>query len=183
MENVVMEKKIVFSMLLCVILFAAACSSMKVTVNYDQDASFGDYKTFQFVSPKRQQQAGGRAIANPLFTKEVLREMRPIFESKGLTQATTMGEADILVVFYAAIKNRRDFVAPTYRVGRWGRVHRTSPGHVVNYKEGTLVIDIVDREKKELVWQGVGKGVLDRDNPGKNLVEAVQQVLEKFPPQ
>ena len=178
-----MKRKFVFSILFGLIMVALACSSMKVTVDYDQDANFGDYKSFQFVSPKRQQQAGGRVIANPLFTKEVLREMRPIFESKGLTQATAKGEADILVVFYAAIKNRRDFVAPTYRVGRWGRVHRTSPGHVVNYKEGTLVIDIVDRDKKELVWRGVGKGVLDRDNPGKNLVEAVQQVLEKFPPQ
>jgi hypothetical protein len=46
-----------------------------------------------------------------------------------------------------------------------------------------LVIDIVDQKKKELVWQGIGTGVLDRANPAGNLVESVQKILEKFPPE
>ena len=105
------------------------------------------------------------------------------FKAKGFSEATSREAADMLVVFYAAVHNRRDFVPPSYRVGRWGRVWRTSPGHVVRYKEGTLVIDIVDQKRKELVWQGVGKGVLDRSNPASNLLEAVQKILEKFPPE
>ena len=109
--------------------------------------------------------------------------IKPILESKGYAEAASQQDADLLVVFYAAVQNRRDFVPPTYRTGRWGRVWRTSPGHVVHYKEGTLVIDIVDRKKKELVWQGMGKGVLDRAEPARNLVEAVQKILEEFPPE
>lgn len=42
---------------------------------------------------------------------------------------------------------------------------------------------MVDNKKKELVWQGVGTGVLDRSNPAGNLVESVGKILEKFPPE
>jgi len=158
------------------------CSSVRVMVNYDQDAVFSDYKTFYFVRPKQKPKRGG-AVRNPLFTKDVMNEIRPIMESKGFAEAATRDEADLFVIFYAAVQNRRDFLPPTYRVGRWGRVWRTSPGHFVHYREGTLVIDMVDNTKKELVWQGVGQGVLDRDDPARNLVEAVEKILEKFPPE
>jgi hypothetical protein len=53
---------------------------------------------------------------------------------------------------------------------------------VVNYREGTLVIDMVDRVKGELVWEGEGRGLLGRADPGENLAVAVREVLAPFPP-
>ena len=161
------------------------CASVKVTVDYDQEASFTDYQTFYFVRPRRKSQRGpGQGpVRNPLFTQEIMREIKPIMESKGYSEAASQQEADLLVVFYAFIQQRRDFIAPSYRVGRWGRVWRTSPGRVVRYREGSLVIDMVDNKKKAMVWQGVGTGVLDRYNPRSNLVESVEKILEKFPPE
>lgn len=167
---------------LVIVFVFSSCSSVRVTVNYDEAAVFSDYRTFYFVRPKQQPRPGG-AVRNPIFTREVMREMKPILESKGFAEAPTREEADLLIVFYAAVQNRRDFVPPTYRVGRFGRVWRARPGRFVNYKEGTLVIDIVDRKKQELVWQGVGRGVLDRVNPAKNLVDSVEEVLKEFPPE
>ncbi len=177
-----MMKKICF---VCIVLvfILSGCSSVRVMVNYDETISFSDYDTFRFVSPRRQQSDRPGAVTHPLITGEVMREIRPIFESKGFREAASEETADLLVVFYAMIQNRSDYVPPTYTVGRWGRVRRASPGHVVQYKEGTLVIDIVDRQKKEMVWQGIGRGVLNRNNPGENLVECVQEILEEFPPQ
>ena len=167
------------SVFLCTLI---GCASMKVTVNYDTEATFSDYKTFYFAPPNRQQQSRD-AVRNPLFNKTVLREIKPIMESKGFSESPTRNGADLLVVFYTAVKNQQDYVPPTYRVGRWGGVRRVSPGHVVRYKVGTLVIDVVDFKEKELVWQGVGRGVLDRDKPSENLVEAVEKILADFPPQ
>ena len=67
-------------------------------------------------------------------------------------------------------------------MGRWGRVYNVTPGRPVRFKEGTLVIDIVDRKTKELVWQGIGSDVLDPSGPHENLINAVQEILKKFPP-
>lgn len=57
---------------------------------------------------------------------------------------------------------------------------------VSNYEEGTLVIDIVHWEKKELAWRGMGTSILeDIDDPDK-VTEYVNiwvgKILAKFPP-
>ena len=171
-------------LILCIILSGGGlfgCASVGVTVNYNKDINFSQYKTYRFVQPKFRRQRRAE-IKNPLFTKDVMREIRPIMENKGFVEASSTEGADLLVHFYAMIRERRNFSPPTYRVGRWGRTWVAQPGRVVQYKEGTLGIDIVDRRRKELIWQGVGKGVLDRQNPAKNLVQAVEKVLEPFPP-
>jgi len=176
------EKLYFSSFFLILYLILMGCASTKVAVDYDKTADFSVYKTFFLVPPKptAERQA---AAKNPFLKKEILNEIRPILEKKGYIEAASQDEADFLVVFYTQIQNQRDYVPPTYRVGRWGRTWVARPGHVVHYKEGTLAIDMVDREKKDLVWQGVGKDVIDRNNPSSNLVAAVEKILEKFPPQ
>ncbi len=168
------------SIILVALIIMSSCATMRVSVNYDKAINFSDYETYRFIFPKHQQE--NRKANNPLFTKNIMNEIRPLMEAKGFTEAASQKEADLLVHFYTFVKNRRDWVPGTYHVGRWGRVWRARPGHVRQYKEGTLGIDIVDREARALVWQGVGTGILDRSNPGENLVEAVEEVLAKFPP-
>jgi hypothetical protein len=174
------RNRIIILLIVSVVLGFIGCASVRVNVNYDESVVFSDYRTFIFVRPRQHQMARQDAVRDPLITKEMMDEIGPIMESKGFVEAGSQEEADLLVVFYAAVHNQREFVPPTYRVGRWGRVWRARQG---NYKEGTLVIDMVDRMKKELVWQGVGSGVLDRVQPARNLVEAVSKILEKFPPE
>jgi hypothetical protein len=171
------KRRTVFASLLA--LLVAACASMQVSVNYDQQTDFKAFKTFCLVPPRFEKKGLAR---NPLFTKEVLNEIKSILEKKGLTEAADRESSDLLVNFYAMVKNRRDFVLPSYRVGRWGRVWAVRPGHVVRYKEGTLIIDMVDRAKNDLVWEGEGRSVLDRTDPSRNLIDAVGKVLEPFPP-
>jgi len=165
--------------ILFLLVLLAACSSMKVAVNYDRQADFKAYRTFCMIPPRADRPG---PAGRPLFNREVLNEIKTILEKKGLTEVSDRESADLAVHFYAMVQNRRDFVPPAYRVGRWGRVWAVRPGRVVRYKEGTLIIDMEDRAKKELVWEGEGKDILDRTDPSKNLIEAVGKVLESFPP-
>lgn len=174
-----MKRLVPFIIPMMAMLFMSGCSSMNVMVKYDDEVDFEKYKTFQFVKPKRQNK---KSVRDPFFNKEVMREIRPLMAEKGFQQADNLKEADLLVHFYAYVKNRRDYVPPAYHVGRWGRVRRVRPGHVTHYKTGTLVIDIVDAKAKEVVWQGIGKGVLERFDPSTQLVHAVEEVLKEFPP-
>jgi len=158
------------------------CSSISVTVNYDETINFNEYKTFSFERP-RQQQVSGQGATIPILTKEIMLEIQPIIESKGLIKAASKKNADLLVIFYAAVKNRRDVVRPTNRGGRrGGRAGRTRPGRGVRYIEDDLVIDLVDQKREKLVWKGINKGALDRTDPQKNLKESAAKILENFPP-
>jgi len=161
----------------------AGCSGVRVTVKYDDTVNFMKYETYRLVRPAPQRENRRNTVRDPFFTKEVMQEIKPILNAKGLREAPDKQSADLLVIFYGTIRNQRNYAPPTYRVGRRGRVWRTSPGMVYTVKKGALVIDIVDRVEKELIWQGTGQGVLDRGRPAANLVDSVDEILKDFPPQ
>ena len=57
-------------------------------------------------------------------------------------------------------------------------------GRVSAYREGTLVVDIWDTKKKELVWRGVATETLSSD-PAKNqklAQEVVEEMFKRYPP-
>lgn len=161
----------------------AGCSSVRVSVRYDETADFTAYRTYRLVRPAPQKQARRGAVSDRLFTAEVLREIKPVLTEKGLKEAPDRDSADLLIIFYGTISKQRSYTPPTYHVGRRGRVWMMSPGHVYTVKRGALVIDVVDRSKKELIWQGVGKGALNPHRPASDLVASVDEILKDFPPQ
>ncbi len=178
-----MKKTLSILMTLIIVIFFSSCSTVRVSVNYDESVNFSQYKIYSLVKAPRDKENRKGTIRNPLLNKDILNQIKTIFSEKGYGEADSKENADFLVVFYTNVQNKKDWAPPTYRTGRWGRVRRVRPGHVVRYKEGTLVIDIVDAEQKELVWQGVGKDVLNRANPEENFVNSVKEILKDFPPE
>jgi len=53
-----------------------------------------------------------------------------------------------------------------------------------DYKDGTLMIDVIDAAKKQLIWQGTGNKEIDKPskNPDQAINEAVQKIMASFPP-
>jgi hypothetical protein len=54
----------------------------------------------------------------------------------------------------------------------------------VNYRQGTLSVDLVDARKNELVWQGVAEGRISRksmDEPGPAVDKVVGDLFTSFP--
>jgi hypothetical protein len=62
----------------------------------------------------------------------------------------------------------------------WGAGQNT----VNRTSEGTLYIDLIDADQKELVWQGMGTAALasDVDRKQKRINKIVGEILEKYPP-
>ena len=54
------------------------------------------------------------------------------------------------------------------------------------YREGSLIIEIVDTRTNQLVWQGADEGVLtgldDPEKANDAVASAVKDTLAKFPP-
>ena len=46
-----------------------------------------------------------------------------------------------------------------------------------------MVIDFVDSESKQLIWQATVQGVVDEQDPVGQLDKAVMKALKQFPPQ
>ena len=55
---------------------------------------------------------------------------------------------------------------------------------VIALTEGTLVVDLVDRVRNEVVWSGTAVGQLTKkvlDNPGPHIDQSVADIFARYP--
>ncbi|MAZ28761.1 MAG: hypothetical protein CL868_17005 [Cytophagaceae bacterium] len=161
----------------------ASCSSVRVASDYDQSANFNNYKTFAFFKP-----GIDKAEISDLDKKRILKAIEAEMLSKGFTKSENPA---VLVSIFTTAQQRVN-VYNNYGWG-WGAWGPWSPwgyggfggNSVSTSTEGTLYIDLIDAEKKELVWQGQGTGYLARkmDKKQNRINEIVGEILQEYPPQ
>lgn len=173
----------------------AGCSSIKVMSDYNQDADFSQYTSFQLSRPSELEP--GDPILNKLNQKRVRAAVTRQMEMRGYQQ---MEDADLSVNIYVKITPKKELVSiargPFYPYtgyyifyGTWRTYDFWGPGwttfqaNVMEYQEGTLIVDIVDNEKDQLVWQGVAIGSVDdlNENQEVKIEEAVRKIFDKYP--
>ena len=68
--------------------------------------------------------------------------------------------------------------------GGWGTT--TTDVRVNEILVGTLIVDVADANKQEMVWRGMGVKEVDTqakaDKRDKNIASAVKKILKDFPP-
>lgn len=177
-----------------VILLASGCASgPDLRSDYDRSANFAEYQTYNFFAD-----AGpGDGKYQSLFSKYVQAAIDQEMQARGYTK--TDDNPDLLINFNAMLQDKTKVTttpAPMtgYGVGYYGyRGGFYDPWYgygyaqetnVSQYTEGTFNIDLVDAEKKKLVWEcvGVGRVTDDKlDNIEAAVKEAVPQYFANFP--
>jgi hypothetical protein len=156
-----------------------ACSSMTVRADHDSQHEFSDYSSFAIF--ERQGKEKKQPQMSPLVDRRIGAAMTAELEAKGFASASPRN-ADFLVTFYTAV--RRQVVihhGGWYGWRRWG--WHGGARWVNSYPEGTLVIDIIDRRDRQLVWRGVGEGAFTKSNPSdEKVAKRVSKILQTFPP-
>ena len=161
-----------------------ACSSYNVTYDYDVTASYGRYKTFDYYTSKK-----GTGGTTTLMDKRVRAAMEKELQAKGFSMETK-ADPDFLVTYYPIVQDRK--VRTTVHMG-WGWGYRpfrggigTSSSQVRHYKDGTIVIEIVDFKTNQMIWQGAAVGALtgltNPEDADEVVPKAVRDILSKFPP-
>ncbi|EKF55813.1 hypothetical protein I215_04655 [Galbibacter marinus] len=169
-----------FSGILVIALLMGACSTIQVATDYDRQVDFNKYKTFAFYKP-----GIDKAEISDLDIKRILRSIQYELQSRGYQLSEN---PDILVSIFTKEVDR---VSVYNNVG-WGWGWYGYPYAGMGYNtisrdtEGSLYIDLIDADRKELVWQGKGTGSLitngDLAKKEQRIREFVQEILEKFPP-
>ena len=169
------------------------CSSVSYNTDFDPTQDFSKYKTYRFANPK---EVDPDDLLNqyPLIKKRVMAAIEQDFGSKGF-QLADEGEPDFVVLLAAGSKERMQVTQTGgYGYGGWyggwggyGGVGYGGSTHVNYYEEGTLVIDIVDWQEKELSFRGTATGTLSKsdktpDESQADADELVTNILAKFPP-
>lgn len=172
--------------LLLLLGLGACASGPRVRVDQDPTADFARYRTFGWASPLGTDRFGYTSLTTERFKAAVEREMT----ARGYVMAPN---PDLLVNFSGRIQERtRVQTVPSPPVGYYGyRFYGAWPGYgfgsttyVEQYTEGTVNVDIVDRTRNALVWEGVAVGRVtrqDREDPAGSIAEAVAAIFARFP--
>ncbi len=174
--------------LLALLIVATSCSSIKVATDYDKNAKFGEYKTFAFFKT-----GIDKAEISDLDKRRILRAIEAELLAKGFTKSEN---PDLLISLFTKSQQRVDVYNNSWGMGAWGwggwgPWGGFGPGWGWGYQpntsvttQGVLYIDLIDANKKELVWQGMGTGYLSRNMEEKEarIKEFVAKIMEKYPP-
>ncbi|UZH56214.1 DUF4136 domain-containing protein [Salinimicrobium tongyeongense] len=168
------------SILVLFVLVMTSCSSVKVATDYDREVNFSQYQTYAFFKP-----GIDKAEISDLDKKRILRAIDQEMQEKGFSKSDN---PDLLISIFTKTKENVNIYNNAYGYGYgwgwhpwyWGSGYNT----VSSTTEGTLYIDLVDAEKKELVWQGMGTAALSTkvEQKQERINEIVEEILEKYPP-
>lgn len=163
----------------------AACSSLKVSYDYDKQADFTKYKTYAFTEEALKLPVGD------LNRDRILKAIETELAAKGMTKSDS---PDALIDIHVKAEEKVDATATTtptyggYGYGRYGYGggFSTTQINYNEYIEGTLFVNMVDAAAQKIVWQGRATKTIDEDATAEkreqNINTAVKQIFTKYPP-
>ncbi len=147
----------------------------KVHTDADPGANFAAYQTFAWKSAKVTSR--DPALNNPIVQRKIEVEIEKQLYARGLTKANPGALPDVYVSFRLGIGFEREVI--DYPVGwRWGGWRR----EVIFNDKGTLVIDVADATRRQMVWRAVCVDTAANGNKlDDHLPKDVKKAFDQFP--
>jgi len=175
----VLQSLFCFLVVLTALVLASGCSTQLIVKHdYDKSVDFKQFSNYNWI-----ESAGGDGVADLTDTR-VRTAIERDLASKGYFK-TTGGTPELLVTYELTITNKEDVTTHDYEY--WRGAQSETYVDVSVYREGTLVVDIVDPAQERVVYRGWATGVVQGElSPEQSqalINEAVGKILQKFPPQ
>jgi hypothetical protein len=152
------------------------CSSYRVSQDYDTGADLAALRAYDWIRATEEapQSAEEAMERNTLIDTRVKDAVNAQLAAKGLRRDPK--SPDFLIAYQISTKDK-------VRVKNYTFV---SDKRLQTYEEGTLVLDFLAPNGKDLLWRGVAQRTLDRnptpEKTDKRINGAVEEILKGFPP-
>ena len=162
-------------------LALAACSTVKVSTDYDRLTTFDKYKTYAW--------AKTQTAANAKLDADVKGAVDQQLATKGMKKAEGK-TADLYAVYHVTgaakvdTKHCTDWGQPGSGFYRGWAVTTQTDAAIDHAKPGALVLDFVDGRRQQLVWRSVTPQVVEPpkvDDP-QRVKGSLKAMLAGFPP-
>lgn len=176
------------------VLLASGCAGQSANFDYDNSVEFGKYRRWAWLPKPQEQPSGDPRIDNALTRKRIESAVSRSLAAKGY-EKTAEKTADFSVGYIVTIQQKLSSsgVSTSFGFGRYS--HGSGVGVSIGgpstptheYEEGTLFIDIRDRNSGDLVWRGSSTSRLDKastpEESEQKINMIVEEVLMNFPPE
>ena len=166
--------------------FASAGYAFSARVDFDHNVSFGGYQTYSW-DPAAAAPGDDAIFPNQLMRERITSFVEEALAARKLRHVTSGG--DLLVRYRVTIQQEPVYTTFGDGLGPgwgwdWGWGTGISTTTVQTFDEGTLIIDLVDVKRNNLIFQGVSTQDMS-SKPEKNtkkFFKAVNEIFEKYPP-
>ena len=169
-----------------VVVLWAMPAAAKVQVDFNPELNFEQYKTFAYLGGTNQlvmMQLNPDLISDRVH-RAVTREMT----AKGLKEVNPNQNPDLVVRYWATSSKDADVssyvtmgIYQPFIGSYWGFWYDTIS--VTTKRQGTLLVDLIDPKKKDLVWRiYVIERIINTDKAWKSADEDFTKGFESFPP-
>jgi hypothetical protein len=164
-------------------LLLAGCATLGVSAHVDRTFDFNRPHTYEWGPADALPTGDPRLDGNEFFDDYFRGAVERGFALKGVGKATSE-PPDLLIHYHASVTREIDVAAIEREYSNcYGKGCYPS---VIDFENGTLMIDVMDARTNRLVWrswaQGSVAGVInDQDRLRKMVNEAVESMMEKWP--
>jgi hypothetical protein len=159
---------------------ATGCVTMNVSSHLDPSVDFRTFRTWDWGQADALPTGDPRLDNNPFFNDYLQGAVEKALARHGLMRAASGATPDLRVHYHASINQRFQVNEPV----------NCAPGDcragVIDYEQGTLVIDVLDTATNKVVWRGWAQdsvqGVIDnQQRMEREIDEAVSKMMARFP--
>jgi hypothetical protein len=166
--------------IMALVLFGtlAGCSTTGTGADFDENVDFSKYKSFDWL-PKEEWKKPDAMAQNERVAREIANAIADNLTRRGFRHLAD--EPDLHVTFLTGV---RDNMGQT----QWGYGYGGQEKHggwipTSNYREGRLLIDILDAKSGAMIWRGWAEDeVGGYEDAMARLRNIVDKVLAQFPP-
>lgn len=170
-----------FSLALALVLVPTLALAQKVNYDFDKNTNFAAFKTYALKE--------GTPVGQKLIDDRLIAAVQDQLAKKGFTKSD---KPELLVTYHVAFDKEKNIQSWSTGAGPYGWGYgggwgsTTTDVRVYDILIGTLVIDVADAAKNQMVWRGVGTKEVDpkakAEKLDKNVAKAVEKVMKNFPP-
>ena len=161
-------------------LAASGCATMNVAAHIERGVNFSQFRTWDWGAPDGLPTGDPRLDNNAFFIDRLQGAVEKAFAGHGYARVERGATPDLLVHYHANINHRFEVNEPDSHC-----TDNCRPS-VIDYEQGTLVIDVLNGRTNSLLWRGWAQdsvqGMIDnQDRMERQIDEAVTKMFALLP--
>jgi hypothetical protein len=166
---------------LTALMGCATKPAMRISSDHSPTANWSAYHTYAWRTVSAVPGRAPRGQAD-LLDWRIRNDVDGQLAVKGYTQIRS-GRPDFWIDYHLDQKEKTtDTIGDYVRYRQGGGKEGPSEAYVFGYQEASLILEIVDARTQLLVWRASASAVASSDRSGDKVKEAVDAMLQRFPP-
>lgn len=165
-----MRRRTISMLILAAVFASASCATLTTKVQSDPKADFSKYHTFR-IAGSRMESGNIQWLQNQVASR---------LQAKGLREAGDQADLDVVT---RLIRTPQEGSADSGYYAWWGGT-TTSGMASAGTPSGTVVVDLVERARNQLVWRGEAQGTIPSTGSMREEKArlALDRLLAEYPP-